>query len=229
MFVGGFAPTPEQHELKFMKGCTYMTSKKTKFFFLSVLTLLLLIILYVGYILNMKTEISNSVLRLHIIGADNSIHAQELKINVRDRILCDFSEIFKNSTSRAEAIILAESYKSEIENAANEELAKRGSTDRASVEIGHFKFPTKTYGNIILPKGRYTALNIKIGGAIGENWWCVMYPPLCISDKNVAFSEESKDKLRQSLSEEEYKLITESKSFDIKVKFRITEILGEFF
>ena len=177
----------------------------------------------------MKAEISSSVLRLHIIGADNSKSAQELKINVRDRILCDFSEIFTSVDSCTEAIVLAEHYKSEIENAANDELIKRGSVDRAIVEVGACRFPTKSYGNIILPKGTYTALNIKIGAAIGKNWWCVMYPPLCISNKNVAFSDESRNKLKENLSDEEYKLITDSDSFDIKIKFRIAEILGEIF
>lgn len=206
-----------------------MKSKKANIFFLSVLILLLITLLYVGYIINMKAEISNSVLRLHIIGADDSTHAQELKINVRDRILYDFSELFKNSTSRSDAVTLAKIYKTEIENAANDELSKRGSCDRASVEIGNCKFPTKTYGNISLPNGRYTAINIKIGNAVGKNWWCVMYPPLCISDKSVTFTDESRSKLKQSLSAEEYKLITDSDSFDIKIKFRIAEILGEIF
>lgn len=206
-----------------------MLSKKINVFFLSVLILLIIVLLYVGYVLNMKAEISNSVLRLHIVGADNSKSAQELKISVRDRILCDFSEIFKNTESRAEAIELAEKYKTEIENTANDELIKRGSDDRASVEIGVCHFPTKTYGNITLPKGSYTALNIKIGNAVGKNWWCVMYPPLCLSDKNIVFTDESRDKLRQNLSDEEYKLITDSNNFDIKIKFRIAEILGDFF
>lgn len=177
----------------------------------------------------MKTEISNSVLRLHIIGADNSKPAQELKINVRDRILCDFSEIFKNTDSRTAAIALAEKYRTEIENAANDELIKHGSIDRATVEVSACRFPTKSYGSITLPKGSYTALNIKIGDAVGNNWWCVMYPPLCISDRNVTFTDEARDKLKESLSDEEYKLITDSDSFDIKIKFRIAEILGEIF
>ena len=168
-------------------------------------------------------------MRLHIIGADNSKAAQEIKINVRDRILCDFSEIFKNTDSRAAAVALAEKYNAEIENAANDELIRRGSSDRASVEVATCRFPTKSYGNITLPKGSYTALNIKIGEAAGKNWWCVMYPPLCISDKNVAFTDESRNKLQESLSDEEYKLITDNGSFDIKIKFRIAEILGDFF
>ena len=201
-------------------------NKKFNLLFLSAVFVVVVAVFYFGYIGNMKSNISHSVLRLHIIGADNTKEAQDVKLKVRDRILDEFSDVFKKSSSPEEAANSAVLYKNQIEEAAEDELSRHGIFDPVTAEVEVCRFPTKNYGDISLPQGKYTALNVKIGSAKGENWWCVMHPPLCLSDKNVIADEETKKKLKEALTEEEYALITKTTP-DIKVKLRVGEIIGE--
>jgi len=91
------------------------------------------------------------------------------------------------------------------------------------IEIDNFNFPTKTYGDISLPAGYYDALRVKIGKASGQNWWCVMFPPLCFVDVSTGIvPEESKELLGENLTEEDYLLISENTT-EIKFKFKIIE------
>ena len=85
----------------------------------------------------------------------------------------------------------------------------------------------KNGGVIALPRGEYNAVNIKIGEADGQNWWCVMYPPLCFVDGVVSASDEADSALRSSLTASEYKLITDGSSPSVQVKFKIAEMLGK--
>lgn len=204
-------------------------SKIKKITVISALLLLALFIGFVGYIINLKSGISENLLRMHIIGASNSEYDQSLKLAVRDRILSDFSEEFAGCASAKEAADRAFSLKSQIERSAASELSARGCNAAVTATVENCRFPTKTYGSVSLPGGEYTALNIKIGDAKGKNWWCVMYPPLCITNKSVVMSESSLNILKSSLTEDEYALITENSRPDIKIKFRIAEILGEIF
>lgn len=191
--------------------------------------LLLLITFTAGYVANLKSGISSSILRLHIVGASDSEYDQTLKLCVRDRILSDYSSDFAQCKSSADAENIAKSLLNEIESSAENELSARGCNTEVTAMVEECRFPTKSYGTITLPGGRYTALNIKIGSAEGQNWWCVMYPPLCITDKSIVMPESSMKALKESLSAEEYQLICENKQPDIKIKFRIAEILGKYF
>ena len=96
-----------------------------------------------------------------------------------------------------------------------------------NIEIGNFKFPTKQYGDISLPAGLYDALKVEIGEAQGNNWWCVMFPPLCFVDISSGIvPEESKEQLKNNLSEEEFALVSSEKTQDIKFKFKILEFFA---
>ena len=95
---------------------------------------------------------------------------------------------------------------------------------RATVEYKDTYFPTKTYANLSLPKGKYKAVNVKLGKAMGENWWCVMFPPLCFTDGATGkMDNEGTEYLKKTLSEDEYRLI--SLNDDMKFKFKIIEII----
>ncbi len=178
-----------------------------------------------GYILNLKSGISDNVLRLHIVGESDSVLDQSLKLKVRDRILSGYSAIFKECSTINETIKSADENLRKIEASARDELLKLGYNKEVNATISTCYFPTKKYDNISLPAGRYTALNIKIGDGKGQNWWCVMYPPLCITEGIISVPETSKEKLKEVLSDSEYKLITNAKGFEIK--FKIAEILGK--
>ncbi len=195
---------------------------------LSVILLICIVFMF-GYVGNLKANISDNLLRLHIVGESNSTYDQLLKLCVRDRILKDFSSELDGSASALEASLRAENLLCEIEKSAEDELMKNGHSATVSARIEECHFPTKSYGNISLPGGKYTALNIKIGKAEGRNWWCVMYPPLCLTNKSLVMPSSSEELLKSNLSDEEYRLITEASSPDIKIKFRIAEILGKYF
>lgn len=206
-----------------------MKKKYIKAAFFAACAVLMFTVFSASYILNMKSDISGSLLRLHIVADSDSERDQMLKLLVRDRILADFSDVFAECRNRSDAEKAAKEHLAEIEASAEDELLKNGAADAVTAAVESCPFPTKSYGSVRLPRGQYTALNIKIGSAEGHNWWCVMYPPLCITDKNAVLSEESKNKLKKCLTAEEYRLITEGETADVKIKFRIAEILGKYF
>lgn len=203
--------------------------KFNKIIFIFISIFMMGTVLYLGYIENMKVDIAKNLLRLHIVGADDSEYSQNLKICVRDRILAEFSEVFSDCGSPEVSAARARELKPRIEAAAADELKSRGCNDSVSAEVEKCRFPTKNYGEITLPGGVYTALNIYLGEAKGHNWWCVMYPPLCINGGNAVITEASKEKLKKCLSPEEYRLITSGKEPDVKIKFKLAELLGRYF
>lgn len=121
-------------------------------------------------------------LRLHIVGNSNSEGDQNVKMEVRDAVLRATKQGIKNCSSAAEA----EEYITEnigiILVAANEELAANGYDYRASADVGTYHFPDKTYNGVTYPEGDYRALRVVLGEGSGDNWWCVMFPPLCITE-----------------------------------------------
>ena len=109
----------------------------------------------------------------------------------------------------------------------NKLLKNSGYNYSVSIEIGNFYFPTKYYGNISLPAGKYDGLKINIGEAKGQNWWCSLFPPLCFIDISSGYiSEEDSKILEENLTEEEFMLVSSS-SPDIKLKFKILEFLNK--
>lgn len=206
-----------------------MQTKLTRIVLSFIFMWIVFMIFTIGYVMNMKTNIEDSVLRLHIVGASDSASDQELKLCVRNRILSDFSSVLSDCSSVSESKNIVTQNLEQIKSAAEDELRQRGCPYSATASIEECQFPTKKYGNILLPAGKYYALNIKIGPALGQNWWCVMYPPLCITDTSVEISEKSKEKLKNILSCEEYRLICDSETPDVKIKFKIAEIIGRYF
>lgn len=121
-----------------------------------------------------------SALRLHIIADSDSAAAQEAKLAVRDAVLACVRERFARVSTRDEAEEALKALGSEIEAAARAVLISRGMDDNVQLMLGDFDFPDREYGGIVYPAGRYRALRLLIGSGGGRNWWCVMFPPLCI-------------------------------------------------
>ena len=173
-------------------------------------------------------DISDNVFRLHVIANSDSKEDQNLKYIVRDNVLDYVAQISTTASSKEDIINILQNHLTEIEAIALDTIRKNGFDYSVCVEIGNFSFPTKKYGDIILPPGYYDSLKIQIGEATGQNWWCVMFPPLCFVDVTSGIvPEESKELLQSNLSEEEYNLISEE-STDVKVKFKIVEVLQNF-
>ena len=169
------------------------------------------------------SDISDSVFRLHVIANSDTQEDQDLKLKVRDSILEYINNTTTNINSKEEFINYAQSHIEELKNVAETRIKQEGYSYKVNVEIGNFPFPTKTYGNITFPSGNYDGLKIKIGKAEGQNWWCVMFPPLCFIDNTSCKMDSSSIKiLKENLSEEDLSIISED-SPDIKFKFKIIE------
>ena len=144
---------------------------------------------------------------------------------VRDEILKYINSISSETNSKDEVINLANDNIDYIKELAQKTVYEQGFNYDVNVKIGNFAFPTKTYGDITFPPGYYDALRIEIGEASGQNWWCVMFPPLCFVDVSSGIvPEESKEIMKENLSKEEYSLISENTN-EIQIKFKLVEVL----
>ena len=199
-------------------------------FFALMLTLTLIFTLLISYAKAVGSDISDSVLRLHILANSNTDADQQLKLAVRNRVLDETQDIFKDANSAMESARLAEENSVLIQSIAEDEISKQGFDYPVTVSVEEAAFPTRVYDGLALPSGKYTAVRIKIGEAKGENWWCVMYPPLCFTDGVVSVSTAAQEQLKKNLSPSEYRLITESsESVPVEIKFKIVEIFQGLF
>lgn len=119
--------------------------------------------------------------RLHILANSNSNEDQQVKLKVRDAVLVAMKDVAKcKNASEAEEYI--KNNIGIILETANETLAQNGFDYTATAQTGNFHFPEKTYKDVTYPEGNYEALRIILGDGKGNNWWCVMFPPLCLSE-----------------------------------------------
>ena len=195
---------------------------------LSFLLFLYTTICAFSYAENVSTDIANSVFRLHVIAKSDSKEDQDLKYKVRDSLLNYMKEICGDCKNKNEAIALVAEHQEEFKQIALQTIHDEGYSYDVNINIGNFEFPTKDYGDISLPAGFYDALRVEIGEAKGQNWWCVMFPPLCFVDvTSGVVPEESKEQLENDLSEEEYALVSEDSDVKIQFKFKILEFFNE--
>ena len=171
-------------------------------------------------------NISDSVFRLHVIANSNSEEDQNLKYLVRDSLLEYMNKISSDVLTKDDAIKVVEEHIDEFYYIANQAIIQNGYNYSVKIAISKCDFPTKYYGDIVLPSGIYDALRVEIGAAEGRNWWCVMFPPLCFVDvSSGTVPDESKGLLQDSFSNEEYDLITAENTTDISLKFKIVEFI----
>ncbi len=171
-------------------------------------------------------EVQNEVLRLHVLANSDTAYDQQVKLAVRDRILQDCGFLFAGCKNTSDAIRTANLHSDMIAAAAERELLRQGCLHPVSVRVGESRFPTKRYGKVRLPQGRYTALEVRIGCGGGKNWWCVMYPPLCLSGEVVSADAETLKQLQETLSGSAYAMITEETKITPVIRFKLAEILG---
>lgn len=191
---------------------------------LSFLLFLYCSICAISYAQNVSTSIANSVFRLHVIANSDSKEDQDLKYTVRNHLLDYMNSISKDCKSKEEAISIVENHKDEFLEIARNTIQEQGYSYSVNINIGNFEFPTKNYGDISLPAGYYDALRVEIGEAKGQNWWCVMFPPLCFVDiSSGVVPDESKELIENNLSDEEFALVSDSSSGEIQFKFKLLE------
>ncbi|HBN10992.1 MAG TPA: stage II sporulation protein R [Ruminococcus sp.] len=149
---------------------------------------LLLAIIFSDFISFRKSydELQQNVLRMHIIANSDSVDDQQLKLKVRDELLSHSDEIFSDCYNISDAENNIKNKFELIEKIANDTIRKNGFSYHAKAELVNMEFAAKVYNDITMPAGTYDALRITIGNAEGHNWWCVMYPPLCLPVEGVA-------------------------------------------
>lgn len=200
-------------------------SKKLK----NSLFLIFLLFLYIfisafSYVNAVSNDLKNCIFRLHVIANSDSVEDQNLKYLVRDNLTQYMNSLCANVDSKQKAILIAKEHIEDFRNIAQNTVLENGFDYKVSIEIGNFYFPTKSYGDINIPSGIYDALRVKIGDASGQNWWCVMFPPLCfVNVSSGIVPEESKKQMKQELNDEEYSIITNVDSSEVKFKFGLIE------
>lgn len=193
-----------------------------------ILLLLILFLIYTflcafSYANAVSSHISESVFRLHILANSNSAEDQNLKYLVRNKVISHLEFLTQNANSKKEIIEIAFANLDGFKQIAEQVISENGYSYQVKISIGNFSFPTKDYGDISLPAGFYDALRIEIGNAEGNNWWCVLFPPLCFVDVSSGIvPEDSKELIKENLSEEEYSLISDQSS-EVKFKFKLIE------
>ena len=196
-----------------------------KYFLLSIVIILFLAISAFSYVNAISTNLADSVFRLHVIANSDSQEDQNLKYKVRDSLIEYMNTLVNSSYSKDDVIKIAKEHLNEFKNIAQNVIKENGFDYPVNVEIGNFAFPSKTYGDISFPSGFYDALKVEIGESKGQNWWCVMFPPLCFVDvTSGVVPEESKENLEDNLGTEEYDIISESNDNTyVNIKFKIIE------
>ncbi len=195
-----------------------------RFFVVLIVFAFFVFVSAISYVNAVSEDIADSVFRLHVIANSDSKEDQDLKYKVRDAVLEYMNNISAECSSKEEVIKLAYEHQNDFISVAEKVIKENGFDYNVKIEIGNFEFPTKYYGDISLPAGFYDALKIEIGEAKGQNWWCVMFPPLCFVDvTSGVVPDESKQIMQNNLSDEEYSLISDNESSDIKFKFSLIE------
>ncbi len=155
-------------------------------------------------------SLSEKVLRLHVLANSDSEADQQLKLKVRDAILQESDRLFQQSDSKEAAMAQMATHLSDVEQVAERTLRKNGCDLPVTAALKKVKFNTRTYGNITLPAGDYDALQVEIGAAKGKNWWCVLFPSLCVpSSTNV--------QMEDVLTQDELQVVEQS-GYDVRFK-----------
>lgn len=163
-------------------------------------------------------QISDNALRLHIIANSDSEGDQAVKLLVRDAVLSVTSDTMKAKSDKLSAVEAMTDSLALIEQTADSALAEAGYSYTSRAYLCNMHFDTLTYGGATLPSGNYTALRVELGSAGGKNWWCVMYPPLCV----MASSEEQEPLLTQAFTEDQVEIIMGGEKY--AVKFKLVEL-----
>ena len=177
-----------------------------------------------------EEEIYDTVVRLHVLANSDSEADQELKLKVRDRVIELVSPTVEECKTQTEAIAAIGGIMDSLEAAAEEVVAEEGYDYDVSILMGEEYYPTRTYESCAFPEGKYVSLRVCIGDAEGQNWWCCLFPPLCLSAASEGDDEDNEEAfVSVGLTSDQYKLITESEQPKYKVRFKILEVIQKFF
>ena len=161
-----------------------------------------------------QSAISSKLVRLHVVAASDEEAEQALKLRVRDAVLEYLSPRLIGAADSNQARAILREELEGIRLAAESAAEGRPVT----VALSRESYPTKSYEGFTLPAGKYESLRITLGEGKGHNWWCIVFPPVCLSASQV-------DTLEQQLGEEDFRLVSEGEGYELR--FRVLELWGE--
>ncbi|MBZ9621606.1 stage II sporulation protein R [Clostridium sp. FP2] len=179
-----------------------------------------------------QSDIAGKLIRFHVIANSDDKIDQGLKLKVRDSVLKYISPKLVDCKNIEQSRKIINNEDENIKKIAQGVINKNGFKYSVATTLSQENFPIKTYGNITLPQGKYEAYRIIIGSGSGQNWWCVMFPPLCFVDitkGNVSY-DKTESEMKQVLSDDEYNLVNNTASNNkIVAKFKLVEIFDKLF
>ena len=202
--------------------------RRDKIFLIAVIIAFILYCAFaVSYFAAVSGEIRESVVRLHILADSNSQIDQQVKLKVRDALLEKNTELLSSKVTPENAKEYFEKSKSELEKCANEVLKDNGFNYTAKITLGKEYYTTRVYENLTFPAGTYTSVKVVLGSGEGENWWCVMFPPLCVPAATGGITTDDEVELEEYLDEDGKKIVSSKGKF--KVGFKVVEIYEKLF
>lgn len=190
-----------------------------------VLVLSIFIISF-GYIIHpaierkLKNSFEDKIIRFHIRANSDREEDQALKLKIRDEILKEMNEKFRDTKSLEESRKVIKENMKEMKYITERVIKEEGKDYDVAITLGQDNFPTRKYGNLVLPSGEYETLLITLGEGKGQNWWCVMFPPLCFVDITHSVAYNLEKELETEIEEEQPKLKLKWKTAEIIKKFK---------
>lgn len=163
-------------------------------------------------------ELNHDVLRVHILANSDSAADQSLKLAVRDRVVEQCAAFYEGCDSKEQAMAVTVDHLSEIEHIAEDAVREYGFDYPVHAEVDEMFFNTRYYDDFTMPAGRYDALRLTIGAGEGRNWWCVLFPTLCIG-------AACGDGMQGALSDDEYRVVTTDR---VDFRFKVVEFFEGF-
>ncbi|WP_339060862.1 stage II sporulation protein R [Tepidibacillus marianensis] len=176
---------------------------------------------------NQQDVIPNEAIRLRIIANSDSPEDQMLKLKIRDQVVTKIDPWVGSLANIGQAREVIRGHLPELQQVVDQTIAKNGYEYKAKVELGVVPFPTKMYGQIVYPAGDYEALRITVGEGQGQNWWCVLFPPLCFVD--MSNGDAVKADSNATVEAESTAVTPEKTNEDVEVKFLIVELFSKLF
>ena len=176
-----------------------------------------------------EAKIYDSVVRLHVLANSDSDADQARKLKVRDAILTVTAPLLDGCPDRATAEALLREHEGDILTAAHGALIADGRDEAVTILFGTESYPERTYDSFCFPAGDYLSLRVCIGDAAGCNWWCCLYPPLCLGAATVSREKAEEEFISVGLTPSQYRVITETDKPVYRARFKLLELIRGLF
>ncbi len=195
-----------------------------------VILLAIAVILMLTYLpVHGEEQIYDAVIRLHVLANSDSPEDQALKLQVRDAVLAKTTEALADCPDRATAEARLEELLPTLQSTAEARLQERGCEDSVHVVLGQEDYPRRDYDSFCFPAGNYLSLRVMIGQAQGQNFWCVLFPPLCMSAATVDRESAEDEFISVGLNKDQYGIITETENTKYRLRFKFLEAFHRWF